>query len=179
MYDSADAVLEDRDGGVALRFERELAHPPERVWRALTERAELDAWHPTPFELEPTRGGLVTFQAPAQVPSMRDGEVLEFDPPRALEYTWFEDSLRWELHPRVDGCLLVLTHSFGDRFKAARDGAGWHVCLWWLERHLEAVPSGRDEDDGGVPRGWRVLNEEYLRRFDIPPEKATPPPSAS
>jgi uncharacterized protein YndB with AHSA1/START domain len=178
MYETADAALEDREGGVALRFERQLAHPPERVWRALTERAQLDAWHPTPFELEPERGGVVSFAPPPQVPSMPDGEVLEFDPPRTLAYTWFEDSLRWELHPRADGCLLVLTHRFCDRFKAARDGAGWHVCLRWLGRHLEGVASGRSEDDGGVPAGWRELNEEYLQRFGIPPERATPPPGA-
>ena len=61
MYDVADAVLEDHEGGVALRFERALEHPPERVWRALSERAELSAWHPTPFELDPVPGGAVRY----------------------------------------------------------------------------------------------------------------------
>jgi uncharacterized protein YndB with AHSA1/START domain len=178
MYDVADAALEDRDGGVALRFERRLPHPPERVWRALTERAELAAWHPTPFELDPVVGGTITFQPPPQVPSWPDGEVLEFDPPRTLAHTWFEDTLRWELRRDGDGCVLALTHCFGDRFKAARDGAGWHVCLWWLARHLEGRASGREQRESGLPRGWRKLNEEYLRRFDIPPERATPPPGA-
>jgi uncharacterized protein YndB with AHSA1/START domain len=177
MYDAADAVLEDHEGGVALRFERELAHPPERVWKALTERAELSAWHPTPFELEPRPGGAVKFASGAGLPAIANGEVLDFDPPRLLAYTWFEDRLRWELRALGDGCLLVLTHSFADRFKAARDGAGWHVCLWWLSRHLDGAPSGRGDDVDGLPRGWRELNEEYLGRFDIPPEKATPPPS--
>jgi uncharacterized protein YndB with AHSA1/START domain len=177
MYEHADAVLEDLDGYVALRFERQLAHPPERVWRALTEQAELRAWHPTPFVLDPRRGGVISFQSPARVPTMKDGEVLAFDPPRQLAYTWFEDRLRWELHPRSDGCLLVLIHMFGDRFKAARDGAGWHVCLWWLVRHLDRQPTGRGEEAGAVPRGWRELNEEYLLRFDIPPERATPVPA--
>lgn len=177
MYDVADAVLEDLDGGVALRFERRLENPPERVWRALTERDELRAWHPTPFELDLRRGGRVSYEPPRRVPDMQDGEVLEFDPPRLLAYTWFQDRLRWELQPHGDGCLLVLTHTFGDRFKAARDGAGWHVCLWWLERHLDGSPTGRGEEQGGVPRGWRELNEEYLLRFDIPSEKATPPPA--
>ena len=43
------AVLPEREGRSVLRFERLLAHPRERVWRALTEREELEAWHPTPF----------------------------------------------------------------------------------------------------------------------------------
>src|SRR5580704_11908986 len=29
-----------------LRFTRELAHPAEKVWRAVTEPAHLDAWFP-------------------------------------------------------------------------------------------------------------------------------------
>lgn len=178
MYEVADAVLEDRDGEVALRFERQLPYPPERVWTALTDPSELSAWHPTPFTLEPAAGGAVRYAAGAGLPEMPDGEVLEYDPPRVLAYTWFEDRLRWELREHAAGCLLALTHSFGDCFKAARDGAGWHVCLWWLSRHLKGEPSGRGEDVDGVPRGWRELNEEYLRRFDIPPEKATPPPTA-
>jgi uncharacterized protein YndB with AHSA1/START domain len=177
MDDSADAVLEDRDGDVALRFERRLSHPPERVWRALTEQADLRAWHPTPFELQPERGGVITYLPDAHGPAFDDGEVLDFDPPRLLAYTWGGDRLRWELHPRGDGCLLVLTHTFGDRFKAARDAAGWHVCLWWLSRRLDGAPTGRGEDVDGLPRGWRELNAEYLSLFDIPPQKATPPPT--
>jgi len=38
-------------------------------------------------------------------------------------HTWGEDELRWELRPHEDGCVLVLTHTFDDRFKAARDAA--------------------------------------------------------
>ena len=52
-----DAILQDQEGRAVLRFERKLAHPPERVWRALTERGELTGWHPTPFEIEPEAGG--------------------------------------------------------------------------------------------------------------------------
>ena len=39
------AVLLERNGRSVLRFERLLDHPRERVWRALTERGELEAWH--------------------------------------------------------------------------------------------------------------------------------------
>src|SRR5437899_2709349 len=81
-------------------------------------------------ELDP--GGRVRFLALPNVPAMADGEVLAIDPPRLLSHTWGEDRLTWELRPHGAGCLLVLTHSFGGRFKAARDGAGWHICLWWL-----------------------------------------------
>ena len=36
-YDSEFGVLDHPEGRPALRFTRRLAHPPEKVWRALTE----------------------------------------------------------------------------------------------------------------------------------------------
>jgi hypothetical protein len=78
---------------------------------------------------------------------------------------------------REDGCLLVLTHTFDDRFKAARDGAGWHICLRSLARFLNGAATGRGDDDEGVPRDWRELNREYEQRFGIKAEQATPPPA--
>ena len=164
---NADAVLQDDHGRTVLRFERVLHHPPDRVWRYLTEVGELRGWHPSPFELEPRVGGAVRYLPPDGA-MFGEGEVTEYDPPRVVAYTWGEDHLRWELEPRGGGCLLVLTHTFDDHFKAARDAAGWHVCLEALEARLDgAEPAGTD---------WRELNGAYEERFGIPPEKATPPP---
>lgn len=174
------AVLEEIDGRPALRLERVLRHSPDRVWRALTEPEEMAAWHPTPARFEPRVGGRVEYVAGGDVPGMADGEVLEYEPPRRLAYTWAagdreEDELRWELRPHDEGCLLILVHSFDDRFKAARDGAGWHVCLDALADSLAGGP-GRDRapEPGETP--WQRLNAEYQRRFGIAPEEATPPP---
>ena len=87
-----------------------------------------------------------------------------------------EDELRWTLDERDGGCLLTLEHSFADRFKAARDGAGWHVCLTALGTLLDggAVPAKGSARE--LPEGWRELNESYQRRFGISPEEATPVP---
>jgi uncharacterized protein YndB with AHSA1/START domain len=172
----ADAVLKDDQGRSMLRFERTVRHPPERVWAAVTERAELTAWHPTPFELERFVGGAVTYLPEADAPEMPPGEVTEYDPPRLLAYTWGEDLLRWELRPHDDGCLLVLTHTFDDRFKAARDAAGWHVCLMALEAALEGRKAPGTREGERIPHHWPELNTAYERRFGIPHEKATPPP---
>jgi uncharacterized protein YndB with AHSA1/START domain len=174
MPNAADAVLQGQEGRSVLRFERVFRHPPERVWRALTEPGELAGWHPTPFELEPAApGGTVRFLPEGDVPEMPDGEVSEYEPPRLLAYAWGDDQLRWELRPKDDGCLLVLTHVFDDRFKAARDAAGWHVCL----DALSAVLDGAGRDAREMLHGeWQGLNREYEERFGIPPDKATPPP---
>jgi uncharacterized protein YndB with AHSA1/START domain len=175
----AEAKLEEVDGRAALRFERALPHPPERVWRALTDVDEQGAWHPTPARIEPRVGGAVEWRT-ERFEHWEPGEVTAYEPPRLLAYTWSKeespdpDLLRWELRPHDEGCLLILVHSFGDRLKAARDGAGWHVCLDSLAASLDArdaqgVPSPRDGN-------WRELNAHYQEKFGISPEEATPVP---
>lgn len=170
------AVLLEREGRSVLRFERLLSHPRERVWRALTERGELESWHPTPFLLEPKAGGAITFLPSPGVPEMGAGRVLACEEPSLLAHTWGEDELRWTLEQRGDGCLLILEHSFGDRLKAARDGAGWHICLL----ALTAVLGGGEIPERGSPQrlpdGWAELNEDYQRRFAIASSEATPVP---
>jgi uncharacterized protein YndB with AHSA1/START domain len=170
------AVLEHDGGRAVLRFERSLAHPPERVWRALTNREELNDWHPTPLELEPAAGGQVRYVPAEQAPEMPVGTVLEYEPPRLLAYTWGEDELRWELEPYKDGCVLRLAHTFDDRFKAARDAAGWTLCLESLSYSLEGTANPQLGHGERLPGGWREINAFYEERFGISPKEATPPP---
>jgi uncharacterized protein YndB with AHSA1/START domain len=176
MSETMHVQLHDEAGRAALRFERLLPHPPERVWRALTEQSELEGWHPTPFALEPEVGASVRFRPPAGVPDWPDGTVTACDPPRLLAHTWGEDSLRWEIEPHAEGSRLTLTHTFDDRFKAARDAAGWHLCLDGLSAALGGRASVAPAEAEGVPAGWRELNSDYEQRFGIAPEQATPPP---
>jgi uncharacterized protein YndB with AHSA1/START domain len=177
MSETMHAELRDEAGRPALRFERTLAHPPERIWRALTDDVELSDWHPTPFKLEPTVGGAVSFISTNAAPPMPDGTVTACEPPRLLAHTWGDDSLRWEIEPDPRGSRLTLTHTFDDRFKAARDAAGWHLCLDALSATLDRAVTTAPEEADYPPAGWRELNGEYEQRFGIAPEQATPPPS--
>ena len=126
---AAAGILEIRDDGrYVLRFERHIAHPPQRVWRALTEPDQLRQWFPTDIEGERKAGAKIRFAFREPVPRAEDmpellehdpedldGEFTEFDPPRRLAYTWGEEDLRWELEPAGDGCRLLFTHTFTDR----------------------------------------------------------------
>jgi uncharacterized protein YndB with AHSA1/START domain len=182
MHDARRAILQERDGRNALLFERMLAHPSERVWRALTTYDGLCDWHPTPFELDgrpPAPGGRVRFISSPEAPEMPDGRLLEYDPPRLLAHTWGDDELRWELDDHEDGCLLRLTHIFDDRFKAARDASGWHLCLGALSSFLGCAPIARRGVEPRLPQGWSELNSEYEQRFGIEPGQATPPPTTA
>lgn len=160
MYGAYDTI-ENRP---TLRFERRLSHPVEVVWRAITESDELERWFPSRVEVDDLRTGAeMTFRfehMPLEgMPSTITGRVTEFDPPRVFAFYWGGDHLRFECEPAgADACTLRLTVLLDQRDKAARDSAGWHVCL----DRLEAVLAGGGEaSDGG---DWRGLYEEYQRR---------------
>ena len=146
-----------------LRFERRLSHPVERVWRAITERDDLGHWFPSKVvvaELAPAAEMTFEFEnMPVDAPSTMTGRVTDFDPPRVFAFTWGppgqEDHLRFELEPVQQECTLRLTVALGTRDKAARDAAGWHVCLDRLEEHL-----GGDVEGGE----WRGYYDQYQRR---------------
>jgi uncharacterized protein YndB with AHSA1/START domain len=166
-----NATLSTQDGQTTLRFERRLAHPPQKVWRALTDPAELTHWFPQDLEGSFSPGGKLRFVFRGERPALDGeavpdftGEVLEVHPPRLLVYTWAGDTLRWSLTPDGDGCLLEFTDTFTEHGKAARDGAGWHLCLDALDARLAGAPAGPGA-------GWREYYDAYAASFG--PDAAT------
>ena len=156
-------TYESIGGRPALRFERRIAHPVEAVWGAITEPAELEQWFPTTVGGEMRAGGELTFTfVKHDIPPMT-GAVTDFDPPSLLAFYWGEDHLRFELAPAEDGAHtdLHFTVLLDSVDKAARDGAGWHVCLDRLEASLE----GSDERAlQAISSGWRDHYDEYAGR---------------
>jgi len=154
-------TLQADDGRDTLRFERHLAHSPERVWRAITDPGELEAWFPSAVAYEQRLGAPIEFDfRPRGHDIVFGGEVLAWDPPHLFACTWGVDQLRFELTPDGDGTLLVFTHAFAhEPGKPARDGAGWTVCFERLDALVDR------DDTPGSPDRWRVLHEELLGRF--------------
>ncbi len=121
MTDPTMATLLEADGRVGLRFVRHLAHPPEKVWRAITESEHLQHWMPCDIVGERRAGATVELPFwPAHVEAydiedpILAGEIRVWDPPSVFEWTWASDLLRWELVPDGDGTVLTLTTWFGD-----------------------------------------------------------------
>lgn len=164
-------VLERGNQEVTLRFVRWLPHPPAKVWRALTEPEHLAAWFPTTVEGELAAGSGLRFSfSEAQAPPF-DGTMLAFEPPALMELIWGDERLRFELAPDGAGTLLTFTASFAELGRAARDGAGWHVCLDLLGYHLGNAAAPWTQHDR-----WRAVHAEYVARFG--PEAATAGPPA-
>ena len=78
---------------------RELRHPPEKVWQALTDPAHLREL--APFEADGnlgTVGATVKLTAVgAPTPHVSETTVTQADAPRVLEYNWGGQDIRWEL----------------------------------------------------------------------------------
>jgi uncharacterized protein YndB with AHSA1/START domain len=159
------ATLETIGGKAVLRFERQFAHSPEKVFRAISDGAELAHWFPATVEMELRTGAAIRFEFPDADVDAPGGEVLDVDPPRLLVYTWGNDVLRWEIVPEGGGCRLHFTHTVtGDddwpaRLQAARHAAGWDVCLAALEARLEVGKPGEPD--------WFAREEAYLERFGL------------
>lgn len=174
-----DGTLLKEDGGFVLRFERHLAHPVERVFRAVTEPAELAGWFPGKVEIDLVVGGRAKFTDsgldidPELLAS--EGTVTELDPPHLFAFTWGRDLLRFELRPEPSGCLLVFTHSFAGRASAPRSAAGWSVCLDLLTAMLAGTKADtevwtryfeRYRDDLGTEGTYTRDGDTAVLRFE-------------
>lgn len=159
MNPHSDA-LTTSDGRTALRMERRLAHPPTKVWAAITEPAQLGQWFPCEVAVELRPRGAVTFLMPGVRDVAMTGTVTDADKPRLFAFTWGEDHLRWEIAPDGDGSLLTLVHTFGDRFGAASFASGWHLCVTALSQLLDGESTAVEPDTG-------ELHEAYLEQFDL------------
>jgi uncharacterized protein YndB with AHSA1/START domain len=174
MSDERDGKLIEVAGDrVGVRFERRLAHPPERVWRAVTETEELAKWFPARPEIGGERqvGAALTFTYPNNEEPPETGEILELDSPRRFAFSWRPGAegadpqvLRFELEPDGDGTRLVFTHEL-PRPDSAKVAAGWELCLDDLELALAGTPRAE------FPEGrWVELHESYASDFGVSPE---------
>lgn len=147
------------DGRPAVRFERTYQQPVERLWAAITETDDLAHWFPSKVVVERRIGGTVEFSGDPNVGPMT-GQVLEFDPPHKLAYTWGNDELHFAVTAAGDGCTLTLINVLEARDTAARNAAGWHVCLAELTKFIAG--EGADGPHAETSEPWKPLYESYI-----------------
>jgi uncharacterized protein YndB with AHSA1/START domain len=127
--------------------EREMAHPPEKIWRALTESFLMEEWLMS-NDFQPVVGHRFTFRA-APVPGWNgiiESEVMVVEPYARLAYSWgtmgMENAVTWTLTPTEGGTRLRMERS---GFRADQEqnykGAtyGWRRFIGNLERVVEEM----------------------------------------
>jgi uncharacterized protein YndB with AHSA1/START domain len=122
--------------------ERELSHPPEKIWRALTQPHLIAEWL-MKTDFAPVVGRRFDFRADW---GAVDCEVLAVEPNRTLSYTWaamgLESVVIWTLTPTDTGTRLRMEQSgFRPDQEQAYQGAGygWRRFLASLEQVLARV----------------------------------------
>ena len=129
--------------------EREMAHPPEKLWRALTQPHLIAEWLMA-NDFVPDVGH--RFQLRGDWGGVLDCEVIEVEPGETLSYTWnhrhadaaydLESVVTFTLTPIASGTLLRMEQAgFRPDQKQALGGAkyGWQQFFGKLEQLLESV----------------------------------------
>jgi uncharacterized protein YndB with AHSA1/START domain len=126
----------------SLVIEREMAHPPERIWRALTQGELMKEWL-LENDFQPVVGHKFSFrsQPMPQWNGIIDCEVLSLEPTSRLSYSWCtlgsKSLVNWTLTPTKNGTRVRMEHSgFRMDQEAAYRGAnyGWQNFIGRLER---------------------------------------------
>ena len=128
--------------------EREMPHPPEKIWRALTQGALIEAWL-MKNDFQPVVGHRFNFRA-APLPHWNgvvDCQVLTVEPHKRLSYSWnasgdeaaggLKTVVTWTLTPVKGGTLVRMEQSgFRPDEEANYQGAsyGWQRYVGGLER---------------------------------------------
>jgi len=151
-------VTPDQD---ALVSEIHIAAAPERVFKALIDPKQVLRWWTTPdcpieaFLIDPRAGGRWRYDTKQTKNNVNgvskfhcEGEVLEYDPPRVLAYTWIANwherpaqrtVVRWELAASKGGTLLRVTHSgLADLPVSRKDySGGWPGVVEQIKQFIE------------------------------------------
>lgn len=98
-----------------LNFEAFYPHPPERVWKALTDPKALAEWL-LPTDFRPILGLRFRFDGHSRG-SKVEGEVVGVEEAKLLQYTWDDGEagspsvVTWSLQPKDGGTLVHLEHT--------------------------------------------------------------------
>ena len=132
----------------SLVVEREMAHPPEKIWRALTQGPLIEEWL-MKNDFQPVVGHRFNFRA-TPMPHWNgvvDCRVLVVEPNKRLSYSWdasgeeaaggLKTVVTWTLTPTKDGVLVRMEQSgFRPEDETNYQGAnyGWQRYVAGLER---------------------------------------------
>lgn len=144
-----------------ITFERSSRHSAARVWRAITEPAEVGAWLEGRATIDLRRGGewFVDYGGDDTI----DAIIVHVEKERRLAFVWGSSVVEWTLEPDGDGCKLTLVHNgagseaFGDRGCVV----GWHGSLDELGRYIDGVALSADERRAH----WDAIVAEYRSHF--------------
>jgi len=147
-----------------IRYERQSKHAPARLWRAITDSAEVSRWMSRSARIDLRVGGdyFVQFEPGA---GALDGVIVRAEPEHNLAYVWGLSVVEWTIEPDGDGSRYSFVHH-GMSVRGLPDeegvASGWHVWLDDFERHL----SGKAPDPEIGRARFEALSPPYRERLE-------------
>ena len=129
-----------------IRVDQFLAHPPGRVWQALTDPVLLAKWL-MPNDFQPVTGHRFTFRTEPRPGAAFDGvvhcQVLAIDPGRLLRISWragrLDTTVTWTLAPEGRGTRLFLEHHGFDPDDPIQQSARRIMGTGWRSNVMSAL----------------------------------------
>ena len=152
------AEITRNEKGYFAHFERQLNHTKESVWSMLTDNDQLEKWFEELRVGELRNGGFMKFY----IEDVMDEklEITEVKRFSVLEFDWFGDEIRFELHVDPKGCVLILKETINKLTEQTKkDLAGWHVCLDVIQALLDGKTIQREKE-------WEKRYVEYAKVVD-------------
>lgn len=142
----------------------------EQAWERAAGTTGLSRWFPCHVSGDFTVGGALrfTFEGPSKEEDLvMEGSLLRAASPDGFSLSWGEDVVSLAIDEREVGLVLRFSTVIDELGRAARDAAGWHVCLATLVQQLGAAVPGQDTQ-------WQGLFDGYAESFG--PDAATEGP---
>ena len=125
--------------------------PVEKVWKALTDQAQMKEWYFDIPDFELAVHNEFNFYEPGDAQKFHHhGEILEIIPNSKLKHSWSYPEfskdrtlVKWELQPDGDGTLVTLTHKGLENFD-----------------HL-----GQDFSHNSFEEGWKDIVGKSLKDY--------------
>ncbi|MCZ2256864.1 SRPBCC domain-containing protein [Sporosarcina sp. G11-34] len=152
------AKIKMTEKGLVAQSERRLHHSVEDVWAMLTDNDLLKKWFQELRVGDLREGGFMKFDIEDVL--HEELEITELINLSVLEFDWFGDEVRFELHFAEYGCLLLFKEKVNlITEQTKKDLAGWHVCLDVIQALLDGKSILRETE-------WEKWHQEYVHVLD-------------
>ena len=143
MYTGRFVIVNEQ----TVRVERSFLCSPSRLWKAITDSAELSAWMHYPVSSDAVAGGRINFDFNKTGEDGCGGEILTLDEPKLFEHEFVcgkdttlpKSICRWEIKRSGKGSKIILTHTHLRPDTVKGLGDGWSAFLDDLSKHLDQV----------------------------------------
>lgn len=152
-FDGTYEVIDDRP---AIVFEREYLVAPSQLWTTVATAPAMSRWFPSRVQLNAHQGGGIVFTGDPHMESST-GTVTNWEPERHWSFTWGDSEIDISVEPSGEGSKLTFIEFLEAENTAARNAAGWHVCL----HAMQSVLTG---DTMTTPLDWEPVYRGYAEK---------------